>query len=312
MAKTSSQTLKDIKKAIKDFPKVVQQKEIAHKEKEKTVRSFMKISRSLAKATANRALTESRSATTRFSDRVENYVKYRPSYPIAVLNLLKNELGLEAGQIVADVGSGTGIFTNLLLQRGYEVYAVEPNKEMREVAEHVFKSNRLFHSIDAPAENTKLREGSVDLITAATAFHWFDLEKAKLEFQRILKPSGFAVLLWNVRSDHADPFHKDYEALIQKFATDYKQSKHRDENLENMFHSFFSDGKYVNQSFNNHQDFDFDGLRGRLLSSSYIPTQDHPNFEAMIKALNQLFGKYEHKGKVRINYSTEVYYGKLK
>ena len=227
------------------------------------------------------------------------------------MSSLKKHLRLASGQIVADVGAGTGIFTNLLLQSGYEVYAVEPNQEMREVAEHEFKSHNLFHSVYAPAEATTLPDAGVDFITAAQAFHWFDPQKVKVEFQRILKPGGFVILLWNERRQHGDPFHEVYEALIQKFGTDYNQVKHDNVRQKSVFQSFFAAGKYSTKHFKNYQDFDFDGLCGRLLSSSYAPAKSHPNFEPMIKALRKIFDKYAREGHVRVTYDTKVYYGKL-
>jgi ubiquinone/menaquinone biosynthesis C-methylase UbiE len=313
-SKAKISKLKDIKKALKEFPKIVREKEAAHREREKVLKPFMKVARDLAKTTAKRALNGSvtgrNDSTKRFSDRVENYVKYRPSYPQTVMSFLRDELHISQGQMVADVGSGTGIFTGLLLQNVYEVYAVEPNKEMRAVAENEFRGNPSFHSVDARAESTTLPARSIDLIAAAQAFHWFDHAKAKAEFQRILKPGGYVVLLWNERIQHGDPFHEEYEALIQKFGTDYNQVKHDNIRQAEVFESFFSSG-FSTRHFENHQDFDFEGLRGRLLSSSYAPAAGHPNFRPMILALRKLFEKYARNERVRVDYDTEVYFGKI-
>src|SRR5215475_498875 len=165
-------------------------------------------------------------STARFSNRVENYIRYRPGYPQGVLEVLRDECGLTSGSVIADIASGTGIFTRMLLENGNKVFAVEPNREMREAAERLLAAHPNFISIAATAEETTLATQSVDFATAAQAAHWFDLPRARLEFTRVLRPTGFAVLIWNERSTDTTPFLRDYEQLLMTYGTDYQQVRH--------------------------------------------------------------------------------------
>src|ERR1019366_3028893 len=167
-----------------------------------------------------------KSPTARFSDRVENYVRYRPGYPPEVLDLLRTECRLQPSHIVADIASGTGVFTRLLLENGNSVFAVEPNTEMREMGAHQLESYCRLVSIAGTAEETLLRSASVDFVTAAQAAHWFDLPRARAEFARILRPEGWCVLIWNERRTATTPFLRDYEQLLLTYGTDYKEVRH--------------------------------------------------------------------------------------
>jgi ubiquinone/menaquinone biosynthesis C-methylase UbiE len=155
-----------------------------------------------------------RDSTERFSSRVEHYVRYRPGYPPEVLELLKSECGLTADSVIADVASGTGIFTRLLLENGNRVFGVEPNDDMRRAGEEFLAGYPRFTSVAGTAEATTLADHSVDLVTAAQAAHWFNFEKARREFVRILKSGGWTVLLWNDRRIEATAFLRDYEQLV--------------------------------------------------------------------------------------------------
>ncbi|MEO6786954.1 MAG: methyltransferase domain-containing protein, partial [Chthoniobacteraceae bacterium] len=167
----------------------------------------------------------------------------------------------------------------------------------------------LFHSVAAPAEATTLPDQSVDMIFSAQAFHWFDCERARAEFSRILKSSGCIVLVWNVRQSDSTPFLHDYELLLRKFATDYMQVRH--ENVDDSALSrFFINGRHTKHLLPNAQHFDFDGLRGRLLSSSYAPAEGHPSHEAMLVELRRIFDAHQREGKVSFFYDTEIVIGK--
>jgi ubiquinone/menaquinone biosynthesis C-methylase UbiE len=246
--------------------------------------------------------------TKRFANRVENYVKYRPDYPHDIISFLKNELSLDSSWIIADVGSGTGILSKMFLENGNTVLGVEPNKEMREAAENILRDYSKFKSIDGTAESSSIEENSVDLITAAQAFHWFNLEKSKKEFKRILRNNGWIVLIWNERKTEETQFLKEYENLLNNFSVDYKLVDHRRIN-DHVLNKFFKD--YTLKVFPNFQEFSFDGLEGRLLSSSYVPTPDHPNYKPMMKALSDIFNRYNLNGKVKFEYKTKLYYGKI-
>lgn len=246
--------------------------------------------------------------TQRFYDRVENYVRYRPHYPDDVLSVLQAETGFSRSAVVADIGSGTGISTHLFLRHGNVVFGVEPNLEMRQAAETNLQCYDLFHSIDGTAERTTLSAQSVDYVIAAQAFHWFNRSETQLEFTRILQPGGWVVLMWNARRTESTPFLQAYEALIQEYGTDYGTVNHRNIQTDVM-QSFWPSGHYVLKTLYNEQCFDFEGLKGRLLSSSYMPDETHPTFHAMVQALAHLFDQYEERGVVCIEYDTEVYFG---
>ncbi|HMF31731.1 MAG TPA: class I SAM-dependent methyltransferase [Candidatus Lokiarchaeia archaeon] len=247
--------------------------------------------------------------TRRFSNRVENYVKYRPGYPPGIINLLQAECGLTGGSIVADVGSGTGLLAILFLKNGNDVFGVEPNAEMREAGEQLLQDYTHFHSIDGRAEDTTLPDGSVNFVTAGQAFHWFDREQARTEFLRILQPPGWIVLVWNERRITGNPFQEAYEELVQTYGKDYAEVNHRQVD-ESALGAFFNQG-YAEQTFQNAQTFDFTGLRGRLLSSSYVPEAGDPGHEEMLTELEAIFSSFADHGYVTIQYDTRVYYGRV-
>jgi SAM-dependent methyltransferase len=245
----------------------------------------------------------------RFSNRVADYVRYRPGYPAGLIDVLRELASLRAGAEVADLGSGTGVSSALLLDAGCEVYAVEPNAAMRQAAEIQLGGNPRFHSIAASAEATTLADHSMDVVFAAQAFHWFDLPKARAEFSRLLKADGFIALVWNVRQTDSTPFLRDYEALLETYATDYAQVRHESID-ETVLQQFFAGGSYQRRSLPNAQHLDFEGLRGRLLSSSYAPAVGQPGHEPMLEELRRLFDTHQHDGLVDILYDTEIHVGR--
>lgn len=247
---------------------------------------------------------------TRFSNRVADYVRYRPSYPDKLIQTLRAEAGLTPQSTVADVGSGTGISATLFLQLGCTVYGVEPNAEMRGAAETLLAGQTKFHSINATAEATSLGDASVDLIAAGQAFHWFDRERTRAEFARILKPNAYVALFWNSRRTDSTAFLEGYESLLNEFATDYQQINHT--NIDrNIIAAFFAPQSFEYRSFPSFQDFDYDGLRGRLLSSSYAPAAGQPRHDEMLVALETLYRDHKVNDQVRFEYDTEVYFGRL-
>jgi len=251
-----------------------------------------------------------KSPTARFSDRVENYVRYRPGYPAEVLELLRAECGLRANHVVADIASGTGIFTRLLLENGNSVFAVEPNAEMREMGMHQLDAFDRLVSVAGTAEETTLRSASVDFVTSAQAAHWFDLPLARAEFARILRPEGWCVLIWNERRTASTPFLQDYENVLLTYGTDYKDVRH--ERTTAMIHEFFAPTPYQERVFTLCQRFDYEGLAGRLLSSSYAPLEGHPSHTPMMQELLKLFRAHAKGGNVEFEYDTRVYYAQLR
>ncbi len=244
----------------------------------------------------------------RFTGRTANYVKYRPGYPINIIEFFKEELSLTRENIFADIGSGTGIFTELLINNGNTVYAVEPNDEMRLAAENILGKNKNFISINGKAENTTLKNSCVDFITSAQAFHWFDWNKARLEFKRILKENGRVILIWNSRINGASGFMISFEKFVSNYSVDYNQVNHNNIN-EDVFKKFFS--SYEVKNFSNFQELDFEGLKGRVLSASYMPMEGHPQYEPMIIELERIFNEHKKGRIVKMIYKTDVYYGKL-
>lgn len=244
----------------------------------------------------------------RFSNRVADYVKYRPGYPPEVLDLFESEMGLTKGSILADIGSGTGLSAKLFLENGNRVIGVEPNAAMRAAAEEYLKDFPNFVSHDGKAENTNLDNDSVDFVTASQAFHWFDPDKTRVEFKRILAPGGFISLIWNERQLDTTKFLREYEQLLLKFAKDYGNVRH--ENIDEQKLGYFFETGFETATFAYEQVFDFAGIRGRLLSSSYMPAADDPAFPALEKELRSLFAKHAEQDRIKIFYDTNIYYKK--
>ena len=248
--------------------------------------------------------------TLRFSTRVENYVRYRPGYPAAVIDTLRSECGLEPSSTVADIACGTGIFTKMLLENGNPVIGVEPNREMREAAERLLESHHQFTSVAGTAEATSLPDASVDFATAAQAAHWFELRQARREFARILRPGGWAVLIWNERRTDSTPFLRSYEELLIRYGTDYERVRH--EHTTDNIGEFFAPDPFEQRVFDTAQRFDYAELEGRLLSSSYAPMQGHSNFEPMLKELRRVFEAFNSGGRVSMEYLTRMYYARIR
>jgi SAM-dependent methyltransferase len=247
--------------------------------------------------------------TERFSTRVADYARYRPSYPAAAIEVLAARCGLGAGAMVAEIGSGTGILTARLLASGAEVYAVEPNDGMREAAEAHLAGQPRFHSVNGSAEATTLPADSVDLWVAGQAFHWFDGLKARAEALRIVRGGGFGAMLWNERPAQPDAFLADYERLLEQYSAEYTQIKARRADEPSM-RAFFG-GAMELASFPNEQRLDYEGLRGRLMSSSYTPEAGDAQYPPMLAALRALFDRHATHGEVVFGYRTLVYFAPL-
>ncbi len=249
-------------------------------------------------------------STKRFSNRVEDYARYRPGYPQAILEPLREECGLAPECRIADVGSGTGLLSRVFLDDGETVYGIEPNAEMRAAGERSLRGYPRFHSVAATAEATTLADASVDFVVAGQAFHWFDAPAARREFARILRPDGWAAILWNERLMDTTEFLRAYEALLRKYSTDYREVAAKYPGHREM-KDFFAPGELRNRHFPNEQVFDFEGLGGRLLSSSYAPALGHPHHEPMLAELRRIFDVHNQDGLVRFEYATQLYYGRL-
>lgn len=247
--------------------------------------------------------------TKRFSDRVANYVQYRPGYPAALLPFLQETLALPPQAQLADIGSGTGKLTELFLEAGYAVTGVEPNDEMRLAGEKLLAHYPAFTSVNGTAEHTTLPDHAFDLVLAGQAFHWFDQQQAGVEFRRINKETGWVALIWNERNSDS-PFLADYEQFLYDYSNNYAKVNHRHIDKA-VFDAFFGEGNYGVNTFTNYQDFDFTGLAGRYQSSSYAYTETHPGYPEAMEKLGQLFGQYAQNGLIRFEYLTNVNYGRL-
>lgn len=245
--------------------------------------------------------------TERFSDRVGDYVRCRPSYPPELLECLRRTCGLTPHWVVADVGSGTGLLAKVFLENGNRVYGVEPNAAMRTAGEEYLRAYDRFISQEGRAEATGLQSHSVDLISAGQAFHWFDRQRSRAEFERILRTGGWMALVWNERLT-STPFLAGYEQLLRCYSPEYPKVDHR--NLdEEALAEFFHPGRFRQEVFFMRQQFDWEGLQGRWLSSSYVPAPGHPGHEEMRRELRVIFDRYQQDGLVDWEYKTRVYCG---
>jgi SAM-dependent methyltransferase len=248
-------------------------------------------------------------STDRFSNRVENYVRYRPDYPPEVIEILMREIGLTPTWKIADLGSGTGISAELFLRNGNTVYGVEPNAPMREAAERLLAGYPNLHSVAGAAEATALPDRYVHAVVAAQAFHWFDADKAREESLRILNPSGWAVLLWNTRRLDSTPLLRAYERLLLDHGTDYANVRH--DRLDQAKLTTFFGGPFTTTSVVNEQRLTLDGLRGRVLSSSYMPAADQPGHDAALQQIERMFNEHQQHGQVTLKYDVEIHYRQL-
>jgi SAM-dependent methyltransferase len=253
---------------------------------------------------------EHNDATTRFSKRVNNYVRFRPGYPPALVDLLAREAGLTSESTIADIGAGTGLLSTVFLNAGYSVIGVEPNREMRQAGDTLLASHPRYRSVGATAETTTLPDHSVDLAVAGQAFHWFQVGDARREWTRILKPGGMAALIWNERHI-ANPFMREVEDLIDTYATALDKDGSIREGGRSRIELFFAPLPFRFDEFPNTQEFELEGLLGRVASCSYVPDEADPLYSGMSAALARIFNRYQHNGRVKFEYRTRVYRGTL-
>jgi SAM-dependent methyltransferase len=238
----------------------------------------------------------------RFLGRVEDYVRYRPSYPPASIDMLLDGLGDPGLLTIADVGAGTGISSRLLAARGARVIAIEPNPEMRAAAAAPRVEVR-----DATAEHTGLATASVDVVTAFQAFHWFATPTATAEFGRVLRPGGRVALVWNVRNDD-DAFTKAYGEIADLNSDAAARAGQRSEDPD--LASLLGAGGLENlraTEFESAQRLDLQSLLGRARSASYVP-REGPEYEAIVRALSALYERFvDAGGTVTLVYRTHVH-----
>lgn len=248
--------------------------------------------------------------TERFTIRVDNYLKYRPHYPAEIINVLQDLIGLNPAWHIADIGVGTGFSAELFLQHGNRVTGIEPNAAMRSAGDVYLQSYPSYSSLSSTAEQTGLSDHSVDLILAGQAFHWFRLPETKTEWQRILRPEGWVALLWNERRETGSPFLVAYEELLLEFAPDYQSVDHRHINAHTL-HEFFNPNSYFEVWLPYSQNLDFEGIKGRLLSSSYVPLEDSSLYQPMLDRLQLEYDRNQQDGCIELVYDTKLYIAPL-
>jgi SAM-dependent methyltransferase len=249
----------------------------------------------------------------RFSSRVADYVKYRPDYPRAIVGMLRETIRLSPSWAVADVGCGTGISCRMFLENGNEVYGVEPNDDMLQAARAEFAGMSKFRAIKGAAEESNLPDGLVDLVVAAQAFHWFDRPACAREWKRILRPSpgGYVAIMWNTRLTTRDEFGREYDEVLHRHGTDYKEVAHRTPMSVDEFATVFG-APFQRLTAPNQQVFTWDELCGRVRSSSYTPLPGQPGHDELFTALRKLFDRRQNDGRVRFDYETELFCGKVR
>jgi SAM-dependent methyltransferase len=249
--------------------------------------------------------------TRRFSSRAENYAKYRPGYPDALYAYLASQAGLLPGDNVVDIGSGTGLLSALFLSHGHVVYGVERNAEMRAYAENQFHGESRFNSLDGRAESIPISDGSVEMVVVGQAFHWFDSKVAKREIQRVLAHGRQVALIWNRRDTQKSAFLAAYEALLDKYGTDYKLVDHKRTVADEEIAEFFAPNPFGKTALPNRHTLDEEGLKGRLLSSSYAPMEGDANHQPMIAELSEIFAQFQNKQLIHFDYLATVYHGEI-
>lgn len=251
--------------------------------------------------------------TGRFTDRVADYVAARPTYPDALVHLVRHELGLDDEAVLVDIGAGTGLSAEPFLRHGHTAVCVEPNAAMRAAAEAMLGGYAGFRSVAGTAEATTLPDATADAILVAQAFHWFDPAAVKPELARVLKPGGRVCLAWNTRRTRGVAFLEGYERLLRTFGTDYDAVEARTARVtadDSPVLAAFFDGGHTRHVLENAQELDLEGLKRRVRSASYTPPPGSPRHDDMMAALTELFETESRDGRVRITYELQVFCGR--
>ena len=243
----------------------------------------------------------------RFSGMAENYNRFRPTYSSDTIRFLNDAIDFNENLVLADIGAGTGISSKMFLENGNEVYAVEPNEDMRIVLERVLSKYEKFHSVEGSSEVTNLQSESIDVVISAQSLHWFNPKLATKEFSRILKSNGMIVVLYNIRRNNLEGFMSEYSDLISKYG-----EKYINKSDDNLISKFFGERKVYEKILYNPQVVNFEELKGNLTSYSYIPKENNPKFKNMIEELKNIYDKYNKDGKITLEYDTYVSCCKIK
>jgi SAM-dependent methyltransferase len=248
--------------------------------------------------------------TTRFATKAEYYARYRPSYPTHILDTLEQEWDFSAQNIIVDIGSGTGIGSQMFLDNDNVVHGVEPNTDMRSFAEQWLSSYQNFHSIVGTGEATTLPPAMCDTIVCAQSLHWLDHDSARQEFQRILKPNGFVCIVWNL-PERDSAFGQEYEEILLRYGTDYAQIQSDTWTQRKSIEEFFQSSSIQQYEYPNQQFFDAEGLQGRFLSNSFIPDPSHSQYDTMLADIRSLYARHAQKDMIAFRYRTLMYCGRF-
>lgn len=245
----------------------------------------------------------------RFSDRAENYDKFRPGYPHALVQFLRETVPTSRDFVIADIAAGTGIFTAQFIAWGRRLFVVEPNSEMRSRAHKRLDGCGRCVFLNGTAEATGLPDGSVDLFVSAQAFHWFDLARTRVEFERAGRNRPYVAMVWNLRNTRS-AFEAAYESFIRTYATDYLQVSQRKMDATDV-RSFFAPSRPQYRVFGHVDSLTYPQLLGRTLSYSFLPDETSPVLPEMKKALEALFQAHERQGRVRMSYKARLFLGRI-
>jgi len=247
--------------------------------------------------------------TGRFTGKSDVYRSARPGYPEELSKELQSLCSISENTRIADLGSGTGIFSKLLLDLGAEVIGIEPNSDMRLVAERDFAAIERFRSVDGSAEITNLPRDSVDMVAAAQAFHWFDIDRTILEIKRITKSEPVVALVWNQR-DTSDAFQSAYDEKLRSIIPEYEHVVHT-RIVERQIETLFLPESFGYREWGHSQVFDLEGFQNRMTSSSYVPSNADPIRVQLDREMLGLFQEFQQKGTVDFRYATKLYVGVL-
>lgn len=245
----------------------------------------------------------------RFTGRVEDYERYRLGYPLEMLRTLESKCMLRLRHFIADIGAGTGLLSQLFLEHGNAVIAIEPNPEMRAACERLASFWPGLTVKNATAEDTGLPDTCVDVIGVGRAMHWFDFEAAMREFRRILRPNGWIVLAANGRSGLSKQEH-ELEHIFVEHAPDYKHVKERYQ-VHHQVTPQLRPESLVRKKIYGEQHVTLDHFLGQVQSYSWTPRLGDPRHEPMQKALREHFDHWHTGGVLHMKTACYITAGQL-
>lgn len=247
--------------------------------------------------------------TQNFSGLANVYTMGRPVYATEFIDMLYSKYGVTEESIIADIGSGTGKLAKQLLDKGSMVYGVEPNADMRSIAIRELQNYAKFEAVNGTASQTTLKDNSIDYVTVAQAFHWFDVTEFKKECKRILRKDGLVFLVWNMRDMSSVVNQASYE-IYKEYCPKFKGFSGGIQKDDIRIREFF-DNDYEYVTFKNPLFYDKETFIHRSLSGSYSLRQGEEGYSEYVLRLRELFDEYEENGYLEMANNTVVYVGKI-